>query len=175
MNFETWEQNIREEIRSDPLWNLMIYRQAMFLCEIGWYDATKLTKDPRTIQLSDMLYRSLGAISAYLAEGYSRGSGRNRVQFYESALGAARASRDWYYKGRHVLGERVADHRIKTLSGFIEALQGAIDGYRVKSTAEAQAEYSADSNSLEAFQPDDLENVALPGFATDAPLPEGVG
>jgi len=43
-------------------------------------------KDRRTLGLSDQLYRSLGSISANLAEGYSRGTGKDRAHFYEYAL-----------------------------------------------------------------------------------------
>jgi four helix bundle protein len=171
MNFDEWEQNIPAEIRSDPLWELKIYRQAMFLCEIGWHDATKLIQDPRTVQLSDMLYRSLGSISAYIAEGYSRGSVRNMLQYYEHALGAARASRDWYYKGRHVLGERVTDHRIKTLAEFIESLQKKIESYRVRSLSETRAEYG-ERNRAEGTQLAELESMDLHGLSVDIPLPQ---
>ena len=56
-------------------------------------------QDRRTIGLADQLYRSLGSIGANLAEGYSRGTGKDRAHFYEYALGSARESRDWYYIG----------------------------------------------------------------------------
>jgi four helix bundle protein len=76
---------------------------ALFVSDIGWHDVSKLVKDGRTIKLSDQLSRALGSISANIAEGYSRGTGKDRARFYEYALGSARESRDWYYKGRHIL------------------------------------------------------------------------
>lgn len=36
--------------------------------------------------------------------------------FYEYALGSAREGRDWYYKGRFVIGEAIANHRVGLLT-----------------------------------------------------------
>ena len=90
----------------------------MFVADVGWHDATKLMRDKRTLELSNQLYRSLGSISANLAAGYSRGTGKDRSRFYEYALGSARESRDWYYKGKHVLGPAVTVHRLNLLKLF---------------------------------------------------------
>jgi four helix bundle protein len=56
----------------DVLWKVQVYRLALFTAEIGWQDVTKLMQDKRTVSLADQLYRSLGSISANIAEGYSR-------------------------------------------------------------------------------------------------------
>lgn len=68
-------------------------------------------QDQRTRSLSDQLYWALGSVSANVAEGYGRGTAKDRAHFYEYALGSARESRDWYYKARHVLGNAVVEHR----------------------------------------------------------------
>src|SRR5438132_9377859 len=103
MNFQEWEQTVPDAIRGDSLWKAKVYRLALFAAEIGWQDATKLMGDKRTRSLSDQLYRSLGSISANVAEGYSRGTSKERAHFYEYALGSAREARDWYYKACHIL------------------------------------------------------------------------
>jgi four helix bundle protein len=72
--------------------------------------------DRRTFGVSDQPYRALGSVSANLAKGYSRGTGRDRARFYEYALGPARESRDWYYKARHILGDEVTEHRLDFLT-----------------------------------------------------------
>jgi four helix bundle protein len=77
-------------------------------------------RDRRTVSLADQLYRSLGGISATIAEGYSRTTGRERARFYEYALGSARESRDHYYKARHILGAKVARHRIQLMTQMIK-------------------------------------------------------
>jgi four helix bundle protein len=122
MNYEEWERTVPGEITADSLWKMEAYRLGLFAADVGWHDVTKLMQDRRTLGLSDQLYRSLGSVSANLAEGYSRGTGKDRARFHEHALGSARESRDWYYKGRHVLGEAVAQHRLSLLTQIIRLL-----------------------------------------------------
>jgi four helix bundle protein len=87
VKYEEWEQSIPEEIKADSLWQVAAYRLALFLADVGWHDVSKLVQDRRTIGLSDQLYRAVGSISANIAEGYSRGTSRDRARFYEYALG----------------------------------------------------------------------------------------
>jgi four helix bundle protein len=122
MKYEDWERILPQEIKGDSLWKMEAYRLALFAADLGWYDVTKLMQDRRTLALSDQLYRSLGSISANLAEGYSRGTGKDRARFYEYALGSARESRDWYHKSRHILGETVTQHRLQLLTQIIRLL-----------------------------------------------------
>ncbi|HIE25796.1 TPA: four helix bundle protein, partial [Candidatus Poribacteria bacterium] len=93
MKYEEWEKSVPEAIRADLLWKVTVYRLALFLADLGWYDVTKLMRDRRTIVLSEQLYEALGSISANIAEGYSCGTGKDRARFYEYALGSARESR----------------------------------------------------------------------------------
>ena len=107
MNYETWVKTVPAEITGDSLWKMEAYRLALFAADLGWHDVTKLAGDRRTLDLAGQLYRAVGSVEANISEGYSRGSGRDRARFYEYALGSARESRGWYYKGRYVLGDAV--------------------------------------------------------------------
>ena len=117
----------------------------MFIGDIGWYDVTKLMQDKRTFKLSDQLYRSLGSISANLAEGYSRGSGKDKARFYEYSLGSARESRDWYYKGRHILGEEVTNHRLALITQIIRLLLTMIPQQRRSAIRENSISYQSET------------------------------
>lgn len=119
MNFEEWLSGVPDEIRVDSLWKVEAYRLVLFAADLGWHDVTKLANDKRTINLCSQLYRSLGSINANLAEGYSRGSGRDRARFYEYALGSARESRGWFYQGRHILEDAVISHRLGIITQII--------------------------------------------------------
>lgn len=130
MNYETWIKAVPVEITGDSLWKMEAYRLALFLADLGWRDVTKLLQDKRTIGLSDQLYRALGSIAANISEGYSRGSGKDRARFYEYGLGSARESRGWFYKGRHVLGEAVAGHRIRLVTHIIRLLLAMVPDQR---------------------------------------------
>lgn len=86
MNYEDWLKNVPGDITEDALWTVKAYRYALFLSDLGWHDVTKLMQDKRTLDLSDQLYRAEGSISANIAEGYSRSTGKDRARFYEYAL-----------------------------------------------------------------------------------------
>lgn len=107
MNFKDWQDKVPEEITKDPLWGMKVFQHALFLGEIAWFDSTKLNKDERTVSLSGQLNRAVGSISANIAEGYSRASGKDQARFYEYSLGSARESRGWYYQGRKILNEKL--------------------------------------------------------------------
>ncbi|HEX8913233.1 MAG TPA: four helix bundle protein [Humisphaera sp.] len=130
MTYEQWEAGVPEEIKGDSLWKFTAYRLGLFLSDLVWEDATKLLADKRTKATADQLFRAVGGISSNIAEGYSRGTGKSRAQFYEFALGSVRESRDWYYKGRRVLGEKVTEHRIARCTEIIKLLLTSISNER---------------------------------------------
>ena len=144
MTYEEWEQTVPETITGDVLWKMKVYRLGLFASDIGWDDVTKLMQDQRTLKLSDQLYRSLGSISANIAEGYSRSSGKDRARFYEYALGSARESRDWYHKARHILHEAVIQHRIDLCSQIIRLLLTMLPDQRQRYLKEETASYDVD-------------------------------
>ena len=141
MNYDEWEKSIPTEITDDSLWKVKAYRLGLFVADVGWYDATKLMRDKRTLELSNQLYRALGSISVNLTEGYSRGTGKDRARFYEYALGSARESRDWYYKGRHILGPAVTAHRLSLLTHIIRLLLTMVPEQREGILRETQHAY----------------------------------
>ena len=141
MKYDEWEKTVPEIIKADSLWQVAAYRLALFLADLGWRDASKLVQDRRTIGLSDQLYRAVGSISANVAEGYSRGTGKDRARFYEYALGSARESRDWYFKGRYILGESVTQHRLQLLTEVIRLLLTMVPQQRSHVVREEGVEY----------------------------------
>jgi len=152
MNYQEWEANVPDTIKADVLWKMAVYRHALFLSDLGWFDVTKLQQDHRTLGVSDQLYRSLGSVSANIAEGYSRGTGKDRARFYEYSLGSARESRDWYFKSRHILGEKVAEHRMEFTSEIIRLLLTIVPQERGRTLREEHSEYQVQSPSERILQ-----------------------
>ncbi len=135
MNFAEWEKDVPDVIKKDSLWTVEAYRLSLFLADISWKDSKKLSKDNCTRSLSDQLYRSVGSVSANIEEGYSKQSSKDRARFYEYALGSARESRGWFYKGRHVLGDSVSEHRMDLTTQIIRLLIKMVPdqrGYKIK-------------------------------------------
>jgi four helix bundle protein len=156
MNFDEWLKTVPIAVTGDPLWKVEAYRLGLFAADIGWYDVTKLTQDKRTLDLSDQLYRSLGSISANIAEGYSKSTGKDRARFYEYALGSARESRDWYYKSRHILGDDVTNHRLNFMTQIVRLLITMVPQQRTHGTIRE------DSPSYEIGLDYLLNNIPLP-------------
>ncbi len=144
MTYEEWEQTVPKAITGDVLWKMRVYRLGLFASDISWEDVTKLAQDQRTLKLSDQLYRSLGSISANIAEGYSRSSGKDRASFYEYALGSARESRDWYYKSRHILADSVIEHRVDLCTQIIRLLLTILPDQRHRTLKEDAVSYDID-------------------------------
>ena len=164
MNYDEWIKSVPADITGDVLWRVEAYRLALFMSELGWHDVTKLLRDKHTLEVSDQLYRALGSIAANISEGYSRGGGRDRAHFYEYALGSARESRGWYYNGRHVLGEAVAEHRIRFLTQIIRLLLTMIPDQRSVTFREESPAYGADPE-----QP--INEEQLKALLQNPPLP----
>jgi four helix bundle protein len=169
MNYTEWEKAVLQVIKADSVWKMNVYRLALFLGDLGWYDVTKLMRDRRTMKLSDQLYRALGSISTNISEGYSRGTGRDRARFYEYALGSARESRDWYFKSRYVLGEAVFQHRVELLTKIIRLLLTMIPQQRQSTIREGASLYGVD---LENDRSVTINWEEIEPLLHDVPLPD---
>ena len=152
MNYEDWIATVPKDFTGDSLWKMTVYRLALFLSDISWQDVTKLAQDRRTESLSNQLYRSLCSIGANLAEGYSYSTGGNRARYFEYALGSARESREWYFRGRHILGDPVVEHRLSYLTRIVQMLIVAMPLQRKVSLREEREPYETESIGPEVFE-----------------------
>jgi four helix bundle protein len=158
MTFNDWATSVPVEIKEDPLWRMEVYRLSLFAADLAWRDVTRLIQDKRTIGLADQLYRSAGAVSSDIAEGYSRRSGKDQARYYEYALGSAREGRNWHYQSRHILSERVTLHRIRVWTQISRLLLTIIPSERGYKLQEEACEYRV----AEIDREDLLSNIPLP-------------
>lgn len=156
MRYDEWQVSVPDEIKGDSLWKLEVYRLGLFVADIAWQDALELNKNHLTRGIADQLYRAVCSISANIAEGYSRSTGKDRARFLEYSLGSARETRDWYYKSRNTLKEEVVKHRINLLTQIIKMLNVLTPHQRQKGIREQQADYQA-AQSL-----DSIINLEIP-------------
>ena len=168
MNYVDWVKTVPVQIREDPLWNQEAHRLALFAADLGWHDTTKLFRDGRTLKLAAQLFDAAGSVGANISEGYSRGYQKDRARFYEYALGSARESRTWYFDGRHVLGEIVADHRIRLHTQIIRLLLKMIPLTRGYALHEGDSgDILVESDQLEPLSGEDLKKLL-----ESIPMPE---
>ncbi len=41
-NYQEWLKSVPDSLTGDPLWRMKVYRPALFVADLGWYDVTKL-------------------------------------------------------------------------------------------------------------------------------------
>ncbi|MBI4672620.1 MAG: four helix bundle protein [Chloroflexi bacterium] len=169
MDYSQWENTVPEALKRDSVWKIEAYRLAEFVADVAWPDVTVLMRDRRTLDLSGQLYEALGSIGANLAEGYSRGSNKDRVRFYEYSLGSTRESKSWYFKGRHVLGQSVLEHRLKLLNQITWLLLKMIPEQRGYAIREEGAVYETGTAADEAILP--LPAEEFDAVLKNIPLP----
>ena len=145
-SYQEWEDGIADEVKQDSLWKMAAYRLSLFVGDVGWEDVKKLMHTRPLQGIADQLYRALGSISANLAEGYSRSTGKDRARFYEYSLGSARESREWYFKARHVLGDDVYRHRLELLTRIIQLLTTTIPRQRKQGIREPSQPCQPENN-----------------------------
>jgi four helix bundle protein len=141
MNYPEWILTVPSEITKDPIWKMEVYRLALFAGDIGWQDAQVLIKEKLMWGVADQLHGVLNSISANLTEGYSRSKGLDRAHFIEYSLGSAREGRDWYYKSRHVLKDKVVSHRIGLTTHIIGMLTPMVSHQRKNAIREESSQY----------------------------------
>lgn len=143
MNYQEWISTVPEEIKQDPLWSLEVYRLGLLIGDISWEDTEQLDKNSHTRGAADQLRRSLDSISANIAEGYSRSTGKDRARYFEYSLGETREARDRYYKVRRALKQEVVFHRIQLLTQIAKILSAFVPSQRKRGIREEQGVYIA--------------------------------
>jgi four helix bundle protein len=141
MNYQEWMALVPEEITQDPLWRLEVYRLSLFTADVGWDDVVILNKNDLTREAADQIIRSLNSISANIAEGYSRSTGKDRARYFEYALGEAREARDRYFKARQISKHEVVLHRIKLLTQIVKILSTLVPIQRKQGIREEKGIY----------------------------------
>ncbi len=96
LTYSDWESCAPEAMRQDPLWRMAAYRLSAYIADVASADARLLARVPACVAVAEQLARAAGSVGANVAEGYSRGAGRDRARFFEYALGSARETLHWY-------------------------------------------------------------------------------
>jgi four helix bundle protein len=125
-DFNDWERMLPDSVTRDTMWRLPAYRIGLFLADAAREDVGTLKRNPSFNVLVPQLLRAVDSISANIADGYGRASGRERARYYEIALSSAREARDWYLKARAALTADVSSDRIEALTRILRILTTAI-------------------------------------------------
>jgi four helix bundle protein len=137
---ETWTQTLPSDVKSDAVWRLDCYREALFLFSLAREDALALHRTPPFAALAEQLPRAVGSIAANIAEGYGRPTNADRIRFFAYALGSTREATTWYEGSRSTLDVEQITDRIARLSrvramliGLLSRLHRTKGGKRLES------------------------------------------
>jgi four helix bundle protein len=90
---QTKDEKERGAIESGrALESVTAYRFAMEASDAAWDDASTMKCEPLLAEVAPQLIRAIGSVAANIAEGYARRSARDRIRFYEYALGSVEES-----------------------------------------------------------------------------------
>jgi four helix bundle protein len=126
MTFEEFEANAPNQLRRDRLWQMKSYRLALYASRVVGLDAPVLAANTITREVASQVFRAVGSMRSHIAEGYGRSSGRDRVKYFEYALGSAREAPEWYSHSECVLGEELARQRFDVLDEIVRMLLAII-------------------------------------------------
>ena len=129
-SYEAWLQQVTPTITKSPVWKFYGYRKALFLYDLMWADCEHWHKDRRGRAIMEQIVRSAGSISANIEEGLGRGFGRDYARFLKIAVGSARETKGWYWRGRSLLPPDVYLHRTALLDEIIALLVTEIQRQR---------------------------------------------
>ena len=115
MTYDEWEATIPAALRQDVIWRVQAYRLALFLTACVDEDAQAMGADARFTQTVSQLCRAAGSVAANIAEGYPRQSGRDRIRYYEYALGSTAEVKVWYLSARASLAPGAIEERFAIL------------------------------------------------------------
>ncbi|HEY65294.1 MAG TPA: four helix bundle protein [Caldilineae bacterium] len=122
MTYEEWETQVAQDIKKGPVWKFYGYRKALFLYDLVWSDCEHWRGDRRGHAIIEQIIRSAGSIGANIEEGFGRGFGRDNARFLKIAVGSARETQGWYWRGRKLLPQDIYEHRISLLNEIIALL-----------------------------------------------------
>jgi four helix bundle protein len=120
----------KEAFGQDRIWRMRVYRLSLELCSVARDDFALLRARVELRNLASQLFRATGSIGANIAEGYSRSSSRDRVRFFEYALGSAREAKHWYYLLSHEFTVAVLVPRLRLLDEIVRLLLAIIPAER---------------------------------------------
>ena len=129
-SYQDWGVEVPATIQKSPVWKATAYRKALFLYDLVWEDCEILFKDVRGHTIAKQVIRSAGSISANMEEGYGHGLGPDYARILGIALGKARESQGWYFRGRKLLPAKVLEHRLALADEVIALLVTMIDQQR---------------------------------------------
>jgi four helix bundle protein len=126
MTYDEWQLSLPAAVTTDVIFRVQAFRLASFLADCAERDTRAVARDPRFAKNAIQLIRSAGSVSASIAEGYPRRSPRDRIRYYEYALGSTAEAKSWYLSARTFLPPATLEDRFALLTSITRLLRTMI-------------------------------------------------
>jgi len=131
MDLDEWVLLAPRQLRESPVWKVRVFQIAAYVAATAADDAVHLETAPRFSRVVPQLIGAAGSILANVAEGYSRLSRKERIKYYEYALGSANETTSWYHTAASALPAGALDSRLNYLARISQLLLTMIRNERV--------------------------------------------
>ncbi len=118
MTYDQWEATVPATLKSDALWRVQAFRLASYLAAVASLDADGIAEAPWLVKSAGQLSSAAESIPANVAEGYARLSPKDRIRYYEYALGSADETKSRYLTLSRRLDPSLVDARLASLSSI---------------------------------------------------------
>ena len=132
MIYEEWEATVPASLKGDAIWRVQAFRLASYLGTVAGFDADAIAQQPSLVKSAAQLSDAAQSIAANIAEGYARLSPKDRVRFYEYALGSAAETKSRYLTVSRRLDPSLIDARLSVLASVTRLLLTMIRSGRAK-------------------------------------------
>jgi len=133
MTYEEWESTVPAAVKADVIWRVQAFRLGSFLAASADLDAESMADQPRLAKSAAQLSGAAASIAANIAEGYARLSPKDRIRYYEYALGSAGEAKSWYITLSRSLDPSRVDSRLAVLTSITRLLLKMIRSGRLQS------------------------------------------
>lgn len=130
MKIEEWIATAPRALCGEAVWRVRAFQIGSYIASVASRDALVAQRDVRFTQVAPQLVRAAGSIAANIAEGYSRQSRRDRIRYYEYALGSANEAKSWYTTVADVFNAMIIEDRLTYLSRASQLLLRMIQNER---------------------------------------------
>ena len=132
MTYDEWEVTVPALLKADAIWRVQAYRLASYVSAVAGYDADAIAEAPWLVKSASQLASCSESIPANIAEGYARLSPKDRIRYYEYALGSAAEAKSRYVSLTRRFDASLVDARLTVLASISRLVLTMIRSGRLK-------------------------------------------
>ena len=132
MTYDDWDATVPSVLKGDAIWRVQAYRLASYLSIVAGFDADAIAERPWLVKSAAQLASASESIPSNIAEGYARLSPKDRIRYYEYAVGSADETKSRYVTLSRRLDPSLVEARLAVLSSVTRLVLKMINSGRLE-------------------------------------------